>query len=135
MAASLEGMAGLALVARTLSEAQRLYSECLTMLADIGDRLGVAGNLEAMADLARQQAEADGSVGNPLERAVCLWAAADASRREIGSPLPPAECERYHLAREYVCSCLGLEQFRYWWSYGGSLSHQEAIAYALGIDS
>ena len=60
-----------------------------------------------------------------------LWAASEASREAQGLTISPAEQDRIDQAAAAARTTLEPDAFRDAWEIGGSLSLDEAVAYAL----
>ncbi len=105
------------------ASATTYYKEGLTILSEVGNRSAVTNSLEAFAALAARQSR------SPL--AAMLWAAAEALREEISTPLPPNEREKYDRDRAELREALGEEVFATAWATGRTMTMDQAIAYAL----
>jgi hypothetical protein len=88
----------------------------------LNDRLGLAKSLEALAMVAAAD-------GKPAQhgRSVRLFAAADALRQSMGTPIPPVECGEYDRHLTTVRSMLDEADFANAWTEGQALI-------AAGID-
>ncbi|PZR96675.1 MAG: hypothetical protein DLM69_10550 [Candidatus Chloroheliales bacterium] len=107
------------------NEARLLYKEGLQLHQETGDRLGLTQFLEGMAMLAKEEGK--------LERAISLWGAAQAVRRMISAPLPPAQGARYEDIIASLRTDLGTTAFARAWVGGQMMSQEQAIAYALEL--
>lgn len=103
-----------------------LYRESLTMLQELGYKLGIAASLESLAGVAAAQ-------GRP-EYAARLWAAAETLREAVGSPLPPNKRAAYEEGVAAVRAALGEAAFAEVWEEGRRMALEQAIACALGPD-
>jgi hypothetical protein len=103
--------------------ARSLDAESLTIHEELGNRLGIAAALEAIAALNARE--------NKMEPAARLWGAAERLREEIGSPLPPAEREEYDCAVSAARQARGDEAFLAAWEQGRALTLEQAVKYAL----
>jgi predicted ATPase/DNA-binding SARP family transcriptional activator len=99
------------------------YQESLALFQEVGDKQGMVYLLEAFAALAFVQEQ--------TERAAHLWGAAEALRKEAGSPLPPSVRSRYDHKVAEVRATLGEEAFRKVWDEGHVMTMAQAIATAL----
>jgi len=108
------------------TSALTLFAESLAAFQELGYKLGIAASLESLADLAAQ--------GQP-KRAARLWAAAEALREAISSPLPPHEREEYDRRVAVARAKLGEETFAGVWKEGRGMAMEQAIAYALGPEN
>jgi hypothetical protein len=66
-----------------------------------------------------------------MERAAHLFAAADALRRRIGTPVTPAQRARYERRLALARDALGPERWTIFWAEGQAAPLEQAIAYAL----
>jgi hypothetical protein len=64
-------------------------------------------------------------------RAVRLFAAAEASRASIGTPLDFLDLDEYETCLQAVRSALGEEAFAAAWAEGRALTLEQAVARAL----
>ncbi len=107
---SLTVLAGLARDQGEQGEAARLYRASLDLLEEVGNRIGLAAYLEGVAVLALAR-------GQPA-RTVRLCAAADALRRALGAPLPPADRPVYEHTLAAARAALGDETYATVWAAG-----------------
>jgi predicted ATPase/DNA-binding SARP family transcriptional activator/tetratricopeptide (TPR) repeat protein len=103
--------------------ARALYEESLAICRELGDKQGIAYLLTAFADLAATQ--------DQPERAVRLWAAAEALRRTIGSTLLPDKRQEYDRNLTAAQEALGEETFAAAWEQGRAMALEQAIEYTL----
>jgi tetratricopeptide (TPR) repeat protein len=87
--------------------ATELIKESLSRFQDIGNKLGIATALEALASLNLVQ-------GN-FENAVKLFAAADCLRKKLGTPLPPVDRPAHDSAIDACRIQLGEQLFTHAW--------------------
>jgi|SRR5579871_57973 len=106
--------------------ARTLHEESLAIERELGNKHGIAYSLEGMAELAGGQGQ--------TEPAVRLWAAADALREAIGSPLSPNEKEELDRKVATARASLGEEAFAEAWEQGQAMTIEQAIEYALQED-
>jgi len=105
-----------------VQEAETLAHEGLTLGGEAGDQLGMVDALELLARLAANQ--------DSHKEAARLWAAAEASRTELGYARFPVERVAYDAAVANARDGLGPDDFKAAWDEGARLSVVEAIAYA-----
>ena len=89
----------------------------------LGDRWRTSSVLESLAGVAMDLADP--------ERAVKLFAAADAIRERIGTPLAPAEEPDYHRDISRVREALGPEQAAVLWDASSAIPPTRLVEYAL----
>ncbi|MGH7728406.1 MAG: ATP-binding protein, partial [Vulcanimicrobiaceae bacterium] len=106
-------------------EAARLrYREALRILETLGSKSASAAICEEFAPVLC-------TLGEPL-RAAHLLGAAEALRREIGSPRFPSDVARYEGTLAAVRAALGAEAFAAAWNEGASMTLERALAEASG---
>jgi predicted ATPase/Flp pilus assembly protein TadD len=119
---------GLTAIARLqYAEARALLAESLALAREIDARPCVIGCLEGLAALARKEGEA--------ERAARLFAAAEALREVIGSPLPPNDRPERDAHLAALREALGESAWSAAWEAGRALTWEQAAACALGEES
>lgn len=105
------------------TEAAVLLQEGLRLFLELGHRLGIVTALEALAELAAEDAT----------QAVRLLATADATRKTIGAPLPPVD----QASRESLLAAMGdrltEETFARAWAEGQASSPEQAAASILAV--
>lgn len=101
-----------------------LYRGSLSLRRTIGDRRGIEETLEGMAHVAAARRP---------ERAVRLFAAAEAMRAAAGTPMPAGEQEPRDAAMAVLRAELG-EAFEAAAAQGRAMTADEAIGYALAED-
>jgi tetratricopeptide (TPR) repeat protein len=103
-------------------QAEDHLQKSLVEMHKLNDRLGLAKSLEALAMVAAAD-------GKPAQhgRSVRLFAAADALRQSMGTPIPPVECGEYDRHLTTVRSMLDEADFANAWTEGQALI-------AAGID-
>jgi non-specific serine/threonine protein kinase len=106
-----------------LPRADELLRESLTMLGGTGERLGIHGVLDAFAELAMTDGEA--------ERAVRLAGAADRLRRRQGTKSWPVLARRREQWLTRARSVLGNATLEVVWEAGSAMSADDAVALAL----
>lgn len=116
------GLADLARVQGKLDDAWKLAHDGLEVLAVYGDRIGSAGALEAIAELAV-------SFGKP-EQALRLLAASQRFHTEAGIERLPLEAERFGRTGDAARAALDDAEASQCWEAGGRLVLDDAIAYA-----
>jgi predicted ATPase/Tfp pilus assembly protein PilF len=103
----------LSLVATQMDDAvsaAKLATESLLMRRELADRVGIAMSLEECSVIANQRAA--------NELGARMFAAADALRREVGSPLAAGERLRMERGADAVRAALGDERFSKAWKRG-----------------
>jgi tetratricopeptide (TPR) repeat protein len=140
----------LAQEARTVAEQGGDVSRLTASLLDLGWVAYYGGRLEAAAAYFVQAADPAGRLDDRLaladvidglgrvaagrgrdERGIRLYAAAEALRRRLGTPLSPADQERFEAAVVTSRARLEEEAFNARWAEGESLSEEAALAEAL----
>ena len=123
VAQSLQHLARVAYRRGHYPQARALNAESLTMRQELGNKDGIAKNLDwmAMLTVAQQQAE----------RAVVLFAAADALRKSIGVALPRFYRDERDASLAAARAALGDKTFAAAWAKGRALTLEQAVAYAL----
>lgn len=123
MASSLGNLGFVALALGDLATAQANHQESLGLRWEIGDRLGVAGSLEAIAHLE--------AIKRQTDRSLRIWAAAEALRDEIRSPMPLDDREVYGNAIRAARQEIGEEAFAKLWAEGRAMTVEQSVQFAL----
>ena len=100
-----------------------LCGEGLTISKELGDKQGIGFALMELADVAAGQGQ--------TARAARLWAAAEALRAAIDSPLPSYMQAGYDRKTAAARVSLGEAAYERAWEVGRAMTVEEAIAYAL----
>jgi tetratricopeptide (TPR) repeat protein len=100
------------------------FREGLVMVHELDHWPGTANALDGFATLA----VAMGST----ERAVRLWACADALRQESGAAVPHAERRRYEGEVDLAKAQLSKDAFDQAWQQGRAMTLDDAVRYAVG---
>jgi predicted ATPase/DNA-binding CsgD family transcriptional regulator len=116
------GLADLARMRGDLDDAWKLAHDGLQVLAAYGDRVGSAGALDAIAELAVTR-------GKP-EQALRLLAASQRFHTEAGIERFPLESDRFGRADDAARAALDDAEAAECWEEGGRLILADAIAYA-----
>ena len=103
--------------------ARSLHEQSLRLKRALGDRRSIAYGLEGMASVCIGEGD--------VRRALVLWAAADAQRASIGSPLALVEQANRNVEVEQARALSGEEAFAAAWTDGGALSWEQAVDLAL----
>jgi hypothetical protein len=106
-----------------LAYARSLRKENLVLLQGRSAPDGVAWSLEELALI--EQAE------QRSERAATLFGAAEKSREEISSPMPPLKRREYEQGVREARASLGEAAFATAWETGRHMTGEQAVAYAL----
>ncbi len=161
IAASISGLARAAREQADYTLAQALYEDGLRIQQELGDKHGIAASLTGLglvawhlSDSTRATAllgkslmlrRAQGSTSGVAEcleglakvsqlrpdRAATLFAAAEALRKAIGAPLPPADRGNRDCQLDAVRTALGQEGFATAWEQGYAMALEQAIQFAL----
>lgn len=115
----------LALQQDDVEQATRCYHESLLLRQEAAEKEGVAAAFEGLARVATLQ-------GN-IRRAVHLFAAAEALRRTMGTPLPPIERALYERAVASARAELDETAFAQAWAEGQVMTLSQAMATALEV--
>jgi tetratricopeptide (TPR) repeat protein len=112
---------------REYAEAGDLYLETLKIFLELGDRYSLTYSMEAQASLAGLQRH--------TERAARLWGAAQALRKVLSTPLPPADCIQFEAevknVRQYLAESGQSEAaFLAAWEAGRTMPLEDAILFA-----
>jgi hypothetical protein len=116
---------------------------------EVGARLGMVNSLEALAELACEEAASravgEGTrPGGPLpvvrtdaaagagRHAARLFGTAEALREAFGAPPPPREHDDYRCAVVWVREALGQTTFAAEWAAGRTMTWEDAVSYASG---
>ncbi len=113
---------GLAYLDSDPDEAWELAQEAVAVLADFGDRLGVAEALEAVAGLSAARGQPD--------RALRLLAAAERFHHDTGVVRFPLHADRAERHTAAARAQLDPDDAEAYWAEGAALSLDEAVAYA-----
>jgi ATP/maltotriose-dependent transcriptional regulator MalT len=125
MTRSLWGVGESAFRQAQYAEALEAYKQCLTLLAELGDRFFIANLLESVAAVATLQQQPTA--------AAQLFGAAEALRDSIQAPMMPRSREAYQRNVAGVRAPLGAEAFEAAWAAGRGLSTEQAIGVALNV--
>jgi hypothetical protein len=120
---SLENLGHIAYARGDFVQARALYTECLTLLRELGNKQEIAYSLEAFARLAVGKGQSD--------RAGLLLGAGASLRAVIGSPLPPSEREQHERHLAAARTAMGEAAFAEAWMAGQAMTLEQAISYAL----
>jgi non-specific serine/threonine protein kinase len=101
-----------------------LLRESLMVWRELGDQLSSPRTLEDLATLAAAKGD--------LERAVRLWAAAEALRARLSFPIAVRRRRRHAAEVEQARARLGEARFAAAWVAGQALDLEAAVSYALG---
>jgi predicted ATPase/class 3 adenylate cyclase len=121
-----EALLGLGLIAIDAGDGRAavpFLQEGQALLRELGDRTGTASALEVGAELATLVGE--------MERACCLYAAAERIREALGAPRPPRGQMRAEQRLATLREAMGEEAFSAAWDVGRAMADEEAIALAL----
>ena len=99
--------------------ATELLMESLSRFQDIGNKLGIAITLEALASVRLTQQDSAG--------AVRLYAAAHNLRRVLGAPLPPIDHDVYNSAIAATRAQLGDDVFTDLWAHAAAAPFIEVV--------
>ena len=128
--AGAHALTGLADVARLQGDHQlafSLYRQSLTMWRELEEKPEFLRPLEDLATLWRAR-------GRP-DRAVCLWAAAQACREVLGIPRAEVDVSDYEREVRTSRAALGEGRFAATWAQGHAMNAAEAVEYALQDES
>ena len=106
--------------------AEGFIRESLRLCREIGSEWDITDLLELMATV-------QNAFGNPPVAAT-LFGAGAALRDLLGAPLPDAEVAAYRERVAAVESALPPEELETAWAWGRSMSSDDAVEYALGLD-
>jgi len=117
----------IACLRKEYAEAEVLYLETLRIFQELGDRYSLAYNLEAQASLAGWQKQPG--------RAARLWGAAQALRKSLNTPLPPADRTEFEAdmrrVKDYLTESGKSEaEFLAAWEAGQTMFLEDTIAFA-----
>ena len=112
---------------KAYEEARSFYQKTLKIFEELGDRYSMACNLEAQASLAAEQMQ--------IERAARLWGAAQALRKELNTPMPPADYSQFEAQVKNIWENLAVSaqsdaKFSAAWEAGGAMLLADLVAYA-----
>ncbi len=127
MAHCLLNLGKIACVQKAYDEARGFYQKTLKIFEELGDRYSIACNLEAQASLAAEQMQ--------IERAARLWGAAQALRKELNTPMPPADYSQFETQVKNIWENLAVSaqldaKFSAAWEAGGAMLLADLVAYA-----
>jgi tetratricopeptide (TPR) repeat protein len=106
-----------------INQARKIYTETLKGWQDLGNRPAIAHELECFAFL---------DMANELpQRAVKLFGAAEALRKEIGSEMTDYEQIEYDKAVSQLRSLLNPPDFNSLWAEGRALTMEQAMEFSL----
>jgi hypothetical protein len=114
---------GLAWLQGDYGTARALLEESLAINRELGDKWGIAQNLERLAALAVAQAQP--------ARAARPFGTAEALREALGAPLPPVDGAEHDRSVAAVRTALGEEAFAAAWAEGREMSLEQSIDCAL----
>jgi predicted ATPase/DNA-binding SARP family transcriptional activator len=107
-------------------QAQQTFIKSLHQFKEVGGVIGVVYTLEGLASLAVKEAQA--------ERAVCLFAWADKTRKSIKDPRPPVEQEDVERDIVTVLEMIGDEAYATAYAEGETMTMEQAISCALEVE-
>jgi tetratricopeptide (TPR) repeat protein len=105
------------------TRARALFCDGLRIRRDLGLKRGYAYSFEFIAGI--------DEIEERYERAVQLWAAADALRARIGAPLDQVNQKERLVALTNLRAQLGDVVFELAWAKGATMTSEQAIALAL----
>ena len=108
-------------------QARGFLAESLSLRWKIGDKLGVAFALEALAQLEVLHGD--------TTRAVTLWAVTQALRMAIGAPLPPANRATLEQAVTSAREAMDADVFTAAWVHGQGMELAQALTLVLNDSS
>ena len=108
-------------------QARKIYTETLASWQDLGNRAAISHQLECFGFLAITEEEP--------QRAIRLFAAAEALRERIGSMMTDYERIEYEQAITRLKTMVTPEKFSSLWAEGRSITMEEAIELALAQSS
>jgi hypothetical protein len=100
-----------------------LLEESLAIFRELGDKEGIAQNLEGLAALAVARAQ--------LVRAARLFGAAEGLREAMGAPLRSADRAEHDRSVAAARAALGEEAFTAAWAEGRAMSLEHTVILAL----
>ena len=113
----------IALAQGELAEAKTYFTDSIPPFYQIGNKAGVAACLDGLGLVAAAE--------HDPERAVRLYAAAEALNASIGEAVPPANRDEYSQSLASVREALGDAAFELAWAEGQTMSLEQAVTYAL----
>jgi predicted ATPase len=119
----LEGLAGIAYLAKDFASALKFHLESLKFKVDVMDKLGIAFSFEGLAQLSAAEMKS--------ERAAALWGAANRLREALNVPLESSREDLYTSLIPAAHSQIGAEGFDKAWKKGKEMTLNEAIEFAL----
>jgi tetratricopeptide (TPR) repeat protein len=102
--------------------ALKYFKDGLTILLPLGDERNIVNCIEGLGHVAL-------GVGNPI-RAVKLWAATQAWRERVGTPVRGFFQPFHQTQIVKACQLLGDEMFKRVWDEGSMMTSAQALAYA-----
>lgn len=123
IALTLNNLARLDFDREDLPFAETRWQESLSLLVDLGDQRLVALTLYNLAALAMRREE--------NERALCLYAATERIRNDIGAPMPPVAASEYVNRLESLRTVLGDATYQKIWAQGSMFTVEETVRLAL----
>jgi predicted ATPase/class 3 adenylate cyclase len=106
-----------------INQARKIYNETIKGWHDLGNRSAIAHQLECFAFIAIADEEP--------QRAIKLFAAAEALRAKVNSPMTDHERVAYDKEVAQLRSLLNESDFNTLWAEGRGMTVDEAIEYAL----
>jgi predicted ATPase/DNA-binding CsgD family transcriptional regulator len=133
MAASLGSLGWVAMLQSDFSRMRKLIGESLSIRMQIGDRGGIAWCLEKLAEASMLQAKIlpyqHRKIG--YQKAVRLYGAARALRKQLNSVIDPADQTHYDKMVEMLKDALDEKAFRSAWAEGAAAPLDGIIEHAL----
>ena len=123
IATLLNNLGNLARYGGDLEQAKSLHTESLALLKEVGEKASIAFCMEGLAGVALAQ-------GQP-ERAAKLFGGAEALRKALDTPLPPARLTDYDRDMAEVRAAMGEESFSSVWLEGQAMTLEQALNYAI----
>jgi predicted ATPase len=127
IAQSLEGLADVARLQADHALALSLYKQSLIIWRELGEKPEFLQPLEHLAAVLKALGQHD--------RAVCLWGAAQACREVLSIPRVRCDTDEYDHQVSGARTALGEEGFAAMWAQGQAMSADQAIIYALQVES
>ncbi len=126
VAISLANLGNLALVREDHAGAEAFFRESLMLRKALADEKGMLILLSGLAELALIRGE--------IVRSVCLYSAAQRLHREADFPMTAAVRDKHEHNLAALCEQLSDADFAAAWTEGGSMTLDQAVAYALNAD-
>ncbi len=120
------GLGRVALAEGDHAKARAHFERSLALSQQLGDRVGMARGLEALAGVA--------SAAQPLERAVRLYAAAEAQHQAVGVRRGDRDAKRCAQDLDRIRATLDSDRFAAAWGAGSAVSLVRIVQEALGAD-